>query len=140
MFPGRSLEAGQPAQAGHRTDPDVMPGRHPGKGLKVLKRSKQRKTLGMLDRMARRAARYRQDLGSTERGPGTTSWKITTPLGELGRKSHTSDPELRIWFDELGDLSAGCGTFLVMMAQDDGPPRLGEIAGRMRGRDGRAGR
>ncbi|MCY1158881.1 MAG: family ATPase [Citricoccus sp.] len=59
---------------------------------------------GMLDRIARRAARYRQELGSPDRGPGTTSWKITTPVGELGRESHTSDPELRIWLDEVADL------------------------------------
>ena len=32
------------------------------------------------------------------------SWKITTPVGQIGRESHSPDPESRIWVDELTDL------------------------------------
>lgn len=59
---------------------------------------------GMLERIARRARRYRQELGTPDRATGTTSWKITTPVGELGRESHDADPELRVWADDLTDL------------------------------------
>jgi hypothetical protein len=59
---------------------------------------------GMLERIARRAKRYRQELGTPDRAVGTTSWKITTPVGELGRETYDSDPELRVWADDLADL------------------------------------
>ncbi|KLU11062.1 ATP-binding protein [Kocuria sp. SM24M-10] len=59
---------------------------------------------GMLERIARRARRYRQELGAPDRVAGTTSWKITTPVGELGREFYDADPELRVWVDDLADL------------------------------------
>lgn len=59
---------------------------------------------GMLERIARRATRYRRELGPRDRGTGVTSCKITTPVGQIGHESHPRDPESRIWEDELTDL------------------------------------
>lgn len=59
---------------------------------------------GMLQQIARRARNHRQELGTPDRHQVKNSWKIKTPIAELGRETETPTSKDNTWADEISTL------------------------------------